>query len=69
MTHATRRFILGVIIVLNTVLFGMNLFIQRDFAAGMLNLLACCVAWVGVYFVNWAERVELRDNGDDDDDE
>ena len=39
LTHATRRFILGVIIALNTILIAFNLFGLRDTSAALINFL------------------------------
>ena len=77
LTHATRRFILGVIIFLNTVLFGMSLFKDHNVHAAFMNFLVCSVCWLGIYFVGWAERLELgkkketreEEKHDDDDDD
>lgn len=74
LTHASRRFILGVIIALNTVLIAHNLFGLHDTSAALVNFFASCAAWAGVYFVNWAERLELsrnkeRETGEEYDDD
>ena len=45
LTHATRRFILGVIIALNTILIAFNLFGLRDTSAALINFFASCAAW------------------------
>ena len=47
LTHATRRFILGVIIALNTILIAFNLFGLRDTSAALINFFASCAAWAG----------------------
>lgn len=62
LTHASRRFILGVIITLNTILIAFNLFREHDTSAALVNFLACLAAWSGIYFVNWAEQLELSRN-------
>lgn len=75
LSHATRRFILGTIIALNTVLFGINLIKDHDLHAALVNFLTCCVCWVGVYFISWSERSELsvqekkRETGEEYDDD
>lgn len=71
LTYATRRFIFGVVIFLNTALFGLNLFKEHDQRSALVNFLTCCMCWIGIYIIGWSEQLELskQENkaGDEDD--
>ena len=72
MTHSLRRRILSGIIAANTVLFGINLLFEEETQDAVVNFLTCIVCWIGIYFVNWSEQIELSKNkelGDNNDDE